>query len=177
MSISFIVPTIGRPTLFEALASIGMLPGDETIVIGPTIYRPRDANIKHLLCDNGNNWGCKERTLGIAEAKGDYLAFLDDDDVYAPEARDKMEQAIQLTPQRPVLFRMIYPDGKVLWDDPVLYCGNVSTAMILIPNRPEMLGQWTTRREGDYDFLDSMKWPEVDIVWRPEIIALMGHND
>ena len=79
--------------------------------------------------------------------------------------------AIADTPTRPSLFRMRYPDGRTLWADPVLRCGNVGTAMMLLPNDPTKLGRWTTRYEGDFDFLASMTWAVADIAWRPIVIA------
>lgn len=174
--ISFIVPTIGRESLSATLASIETWPGDEILVIG--VASPHtDERARYITCERGHDWGCRERTIGISYAKGQYLAFLDDDDLYLPGARQSMQRAIQMAQGRPTLCRMVYPNGCVLWRDPVLRCGNVSTQMMLIPNEPAYLGQWSTRREGDYDFLTSMAWPPASIQWWPEIIARLGHND
>lgn len=174
--ISFIVPTIGRPSLRQTLASIETRDDDEILVIGQ-IPDVADERPVYIDCHSGHDWGCKERTIGLEMATQPYLAFIDDDDVYLPGARQLMAEAIARWPDRPVLFRMRYPNGAILWRDPVLRCGNVSTAQILIPNDRMKLGAWTTRREGDYDFLASMQWPVDQIVWRTEVISLLGHND
>lgn len=172
--ISFIIPTIGRDSLYAAVYSTCAAEGDEIIVVGCADV-PYDRRVNHISCVRGNDWGATERTLGIQTARGTHLAFMDDDDIYLPGARQAMAAAIWETPDKPVLFRIRYPNGRVLWADPALRCGNVSTQMMLIPNVPEMLGVWSKRREGDFDFLASMRFGEI--VFREEIIAAMGHND
>src|SRR5215467_16114485 len=90
--VSVIVPTSDRPsTLREALASIRALEGPDLI-------------FEILVADNGNNpatktvveefgavylrTACKgasaARNVALRAATGDYLAFLDDDDVWLP---------------------------------------------------------------------------------------------
>lgn len=174
--ISFIVPTVGRASLEATLASITCLPGDEVLVIGE-VASVSDPRARLLRCRRGDDWGAKERTLGIAAARGSYLAFMDDDDIYLPGARDAMERAIRAAHGRPTLFRMRYPSGRMLWSEPALRCGNVSTQMMLIPNDPARLGRWSQRREGDFDFLASSGWSESEFVFDPEVVALMGRDD
>jgi hypothetical protein len=177
-TVSFIVPTIGRASLAATLNSIHCVAGDEVIVIGGrvapvTTHLP----VRWIPCQPGGHFGCEERTLGISQARGDYLAFIDDDDTYLPFARHLMTAAMECAWRRPALFRMRYPNGAELWRKPVLEVGNVSTQMMLIPNDRAKLGTWTTRREGDFDFLTSMRWPSAAIAWCPSVIAQMGHNE
>jgi hypothetical protein len=204
--ISFIVPTTGRASLADTLDSIQPYDDDEIIVIGrpcdlpcdpqpsalhtastrlttssfrQTFLHRRLRKVRFIECDPFHDFGATERSIGIAAARGSHLAFMDDDDVYAPGARALMADAIARTPDRPVLFRMRYPSGFVLWQQPVLRMGNVSTQMMLLPNDPAKLGRWQSgRRECDYDFLASMTWPAESIVWRTEKIAdLSDHDD
>jgi len=169
--ISVIVPTTGqRPTLAAALASIECAPEDEILLVGPT--PGPDPRARHLPCASAHDWGATERTQGMAAARGTHLAFLDDDDVFVPGHRTLMARAIARYPDRPVLFRLTYPNGRWLWDTPALTCGNVSTQMILIPNDPARLGSWQSgRRECDFDFLASMRWPVSSIVWATDVIC------
>lgn len=175
--ISFIVPTVGRESLTATLNSIELRDEDEIIVVGAVHDGDFGEQVHFIHCGLGHDWGAKERTLGIQRARGSHLAFIDDDDTYLPGARDAMERALRAAAGRPTLFRMRYPNGKILWHDPVLRCGNVSTQMVLVPNNPLRLGTWSGRREGDFDFLSSMHWSEDEIVFDPEIIALLGHDD
>jgi hypothetical protein len=109
-------------------------------------------------------------------AKGQYIAHIDDDDIYAPGHRALMQDAIQRAPGQPVLFRMQYPSGATLWQEKVLRCGNVGTPMFLIPNQPEKLGTWRSFVGGDFVFLEESKWAPEEFVWREEVVALLGHN-
>ena len=168
--LSFIVPPQGRASLRHTLASIDLWAGDELIVVGPAAVL--DPRARHIACEPAKDWGATERTLGIAAATQPFLAFMDDDDVYAPGARALMQQAIKRAPTRPILFRLEYPNGTRLWADPVIRVGNVSTQMMLIPNDPDRLGSWRSgRRESDFDFLASSKWRPADYVWQTEVIC------
>ncbi len=180
--ISFIVPTIGRPSLNATLRSIETLPGDEIIIIGKNVsaglhslarYRPEIKLVDH---DPGGDWGHKERNFAMPLAKCRYMAHIDDDDIYAPGTRAAMADAIEKTPGRPVLFKMRFPNGITLWEEKRVRCGNLGTPCMLIPNRPTMLGTWGSFVGGDCHFLESSKWTAEDYVWRPEVIALLGHN-
>jgi glycosyltransferase involved in cell wall biosynthesis len=175
MSISFILPTIGRPTLTRTLNSIQRRDDDEILVAG--YINVDDPRPRYFQMDNGRDWGRSERLLMMQYAKCEYLAFIDDDDWYTPDARQQMEDVITTYPGRPVLFRMKYPNGIVIWADEEVRCGNVSTQMILIPNQPEMFGTWTTDRAGDFQFLNSMKWPHSEIVWARQVTVNVGHNE
>jgi hypothetical protein len=181
--ISFIVPTVNRKSLFATLRSIETLPGDEILIVGKdvsggayeTIQRLRP-EIRLVDCEPGGDWGHAERNYATPLARCRYVAHIDDDDVYAPGTRVLMGEAIAKTPGRPVLFRMRYPNGITLWNEEGIRCGNVGTPMFLIPNRPTMLGSWGSFVGGDCHFLETSKWKAEDYVWRPEVIALLGHN-
>jgi predicted O-methyltransferase YrrM len=163
-TISYIIPSLGRPSLKKTLASIETWPGDQILVIQ---HNPPSWD-----------WGSSERNEAISKATCDYLSFMDDDDSYVPGARKIMDTAIRENPQKlPILFKMKYPSGKVLWDKPVLKCGNVGSPMIFIPNIKEKLCLWNGERSADFQFINGWGWSHRKIIWRPEIIALIGHED
>lgn len=174
--ITFLVPTVGRFSLMETLRSIECIDGDEILIVGNPGRVPLDDRCRVLPCPPGGDWGHAERNFAMPYARGRYIAHIDDDDRYAPGTRALMADAIEKTPDRPVLFRMQFPNSITLWDEEEVRCGNVGTPMMLIPNQPEMLGSWGSFVGGDCSFLESSKWRYADYVWRPEIIALLGHN-
>lgn len=169
--ISFIIATIGRPSLAETLASIECWPGDEVLVIG-NVPDKTDGPIRYISCPPGHDWGSTERNRATPLARGRYLSHIDDDDVYVPGARATMASAIVDGQERLVIFRMRYPDGFTIWQDPIVRWGNVGTPMMLIPNVPAKLGQWGERQDcGDLHFLQTMRWTPPEIVWRTDVIA------
>jgi len=164
-TISFIIPTIGRDSLQSTLESIKQWPGDEVLVIR---HNPPSGN-----------WGNAERQEGTDKATCDYLAFIDDDDVYAPKAREIMDKAIEENPNGyPILFKMQYPNGRILWVDKKNRCGNVSAQMMLVPNVKDNLHYWRQHESAaDFQFMNNWKWPHKLTIWREEIICYLGHND
>jgi len=175
--ITFIVPTVGRPSLRSTLRSIEMWPGDEIIVIGKVEgLNGSNPAVRYVPCPPGGDWGHTERNVATPMARCRYIAHIDDDDIYVPGHRALMADAIDKAPGRPTLFRMQYPNGITLWRDPKIYCGNVGTPMFLIPNMPTRLGTWQPFVGGDCAFLEGCKWDADEIVWRPEITVSLGHN-
>lgn len=173
--ISFIIASTGRPTLKATLASIETKEGDEIIVVG-SMGDVHDPRVQFIPYPPGRDWGHTERNFAARAASGRYIAHIDDDDVYAPGTHWLMEHAARTTPNRPVLFRMMFPNGLTLWQEKKIRCGNVGTPMFFLPNRPDMFGTWGPFVGGDCHFLETSKWEEGEYVWRSEVIALLGHN-
>ncbi len=173
--ITFLVPTVGRQSLITTLNSIECWEGDEILIVGNG-YRVNDPRARYVDCLPGGDWGHTERNFATPHARGRYIAHIDDDDIYAPGTRALMADAIEQTPDRPVLFRMRFPNGITLWREPEIKCGNVGTPMMLLPNELKKFGEWQSFVGGDCAFLESSKWLPSDYVWRPEVIALLGHN-
>jgi glycosyltransferase involved in cell wall biosynthesis len=166
-SISFIIPTLRRLTLQRAIDSIEVWPRDEVVVVASDPPGIRVA------------WGNPERQEGTDRARCDYLAFLDDDNTYVQGHRALMDAAIREgEPHVPILFRIRYPGGRMLWERRWVKNGNVDSQMILVPNRPEMLHDWRSKqRFADFHFINQWRWPAKSIKWREEVIALMSHED
>jgi len=171
-TISFIVPTVGRSTLAATVASIKRLPGDELLVIQHE--KP------------SGNWGNDERQEGQDRASCEYVAFLDDDDIYVSDHRKIMAAAISANPGKPVVFQIQYPDGRtlprpsnILGRPPMIKNGNVSSQMFLFPNDKKMLSRWDGHhRWADFHYIARSGWGHrANFVWRDEIIALLGHED
>src|SRR5438445_5018813 len=133
-TLSIIVPTRGRKTLKRTLRSISrqVQPGDEVLV----------------LCDDSGDAGDTARMNAMPRACGTHLAFIDDDDVYVPDALEKMRRFAREHPGRIGIFKMKHPAGTTHWreGEPVLRYANVSTQTFLVPNVPGKLGRWQEGR-------------------------------
>lgn len=178
-SISFVIATIGRESIAKTLASIEVWDGDEIVVVGGQVDLPRTVArdcIRHIHCPPGNDWGHTERNYVAPFLRGNYVAHIDDDDVYSSGHRALMAEAIDRAPGHPTLFRMRYPNGVTLWGHTSVMHGNVGTPMMLLPNEPDKFGVWGSFDGGDCHFLQTMKWGAEEIVWRPEVTVHLGHN-
>lgn len=158
--LSIIVASSGRGSLKRTLASIApqLHPGDELLV---------DVN-------DDAPWGHSARNRMMPRAEGDFLLFIDDDDVYVDGAFETIRGAISGEPARVHMFRMRYATGGVLWQTPTVECGNVSTQMVCAPNRPGQLGRWGDRYQGDFDFIVSTVRLQGKPVWHEDVIAVYG---
>ena len=164
-TISFIIPTLGRESLQQTFDSIETWEGDEILTIQHT--------------PPSGNWGNAERQEGTDKAKCNYLAFLDDDDIYVQGARKIMDIAIRENLNNyPIMFKMQYPSGRIIWKDKKIACGNIGAPMFLVPNVKKNLHIWEPARSAaDFIFADKWAWPAKLTIWREEIIALLSHND
>lgn len=136
-TLTIVIATKGRDSLADTIRSATPLrPGDEILVLR------RDCA-----------WGHAARNEALQRCNGTHLLFIDDDDTYAPGALDEIRDAVREAPDRVHLFAMRYTDGDVLEPAWPLQIGRVSTQMMCVPNRPELLGRFGDRYEGDYDFV------------------------
>lgn len=178
-SLTVIIATVGRPTLARTLQSLqGQAPEEVLLAVdGPSaaavrIWEASGVKGRVLTLADGphNDWGHTARNRALAQVRTTHALYMDDDDSYEPWAMECVRAAITRHPNRPVLFRMRYPNGRLLWDKPVLECGNVSTQILVHP----MLryGAWGERYEGDFDFIASTcaLYPEGPL-WDEAVIA------
>jgi glycosyltransferase involved in cell wall biosynthesis len=160
VTISVIVGTGGRPTLVRALKSLvpQLEPGDEVMI----------------LRDDSGDAGDTPRNDAMPRARGTHLTFLDDDDVYVPDALAKMRRFAEENPGRIGIFKLEYVAGNRRWVDPVLRYKNVSTQTFLVPNVPGKLGKWERagRVAGDFRFIEATARLQGDPVFVDEVTVL-----
>jgi hypothetical protein len=110
----------------------------------------------------------------VERAAGTHLVFMDDDDLFASGAFATMRSFATTHPDRIGIFRMRLDDDRVIWTDPEVRGGNVSSQMFCVPNIPGKLGRWDHGREraADYAFIAETVRLQGEPVFRPEIIAL-----
>ena len=198
LSICIPTPGRGRP-LRRCLISIAtqpLYPGDEVLVAGDTTdgplpdvedlvkdfgpqfhYLPVAGTIHQL--DDGvdcHSYGHDQLNAAMAAAKGDYLLAQDDDDVYVRGAFAAVRGlAASLSEPRPMMFRFVTRFRTLLWATPEVRYEWIGGHNLVLPNRKDRLGQWTSRYQGDFDWVRSSldKWPggDADIVWDERVLS------
>ena len=159
-SFSIIVGTSGRPSIQRTLASIvsQLEPGDEVIVIR----------------DDSGDAGDTPRNDAMPRARGTHLLFMDDDDVYVPDALAKMRRFADSNPGRIGIFKLEYVVGNRRWVEPELRFKNVSTQTFLVPNVPGKLGRWERkgRIAGDFVFIEETARLQGEPIFVDEVTVL-----
>ncbi len=186
MTLSVIVPTPDGGFLPALFASVRpqIREGDEVVVVGDTHSAPL-ADVREMVEAEGHRWleldagrhawGHPQINYGMEHARGDYLVFIDDDDVFAGDAFTNIRRAIRrLHEPRPLMFRFRSMRHGTLWRQKVVAHAGVGGHEFVVPNIPDRLGEWSDAYEGDFHFMrDTLaKWPPDSLVWREEIIAI-----
>lgn len=180
LDLTVIIPTIGRPTLAATLASIPKGAVREVLVlhdglpdVGLGVDHP-DARVWYA--PKANGIGHPQRNAGMRLARGRWLAFMDDDDIYTPRAFAHIKAHLTDEPV-PHIFKMRFQHGHELWRTQEVRHGNVGTPMFVVPNLPGKLGEWPVRRSGDFDFIRDTCELQGSPVWCDELIALIRPHE
>jgi len=187
VSLSFLVPTAGRPELRNLLASLSFQMGerDECLIIGDThdgplddvealvrSYGPRYRYIEHDAGEHAH--GHPQMNAGMAAARGDWLVFNDDDDVFVPGCVETI-RTVADGRTVPVLFRYLNYYGFLVWVERGLFAENyIGGHCLVCPNDLGRLGRWSDRYAGDWDFVNETVafYGLTKILWRDEVIAI-----
>lgn len=116
---SIIIPTHGRPELLrQALNSVlaQTFSDFEVIVVddGSPISPERTHDSRVRLVTHGTNLGASvARNTGIEAATGDYLCFLDDDDLYTPDRLEIADEGLRHSPATACSKIFVNPDWSV----------------------------------------------------------------
>jgi hypothetical protein len=155
-SISVILATSGRETLQDAVDS----------VIG--------AHELHVIHDASKDYGNTVRNEWMQKCTGTHIAFLDDDDVYTPDAIAAMEA--MASSDHLSIFRMNHMEG-ILWRDKRFKFTNFGTPCLVVPNQPELLGTWRAFTEfgrgGDWMFAEETVKNMGGPTWCDHVVALI----
>lgn len=201
-TLSAIVPTAARDierlgklrrSMLSALHQ--MREGDELIIAGDLRDGPLDsarelcgrlgaeapegACVRFVGHDAGRmDWGHSQINRAMECARGEWLTFSDDDDMWTAGAFDAMREAIAaLSSPAPLLFKFRAHFGMTFWHTEGLAAlAHIGGHCIVTPNLPSLLGTWSERYEGDFDFLKGTLdlWAAVGVepIWVDRLIAV-----
>ena len=197
--VSVIIPTFNRSRyLRQAIASVlaQTYPHFEIIVVddGSTdetrtvAESSRDPKIRYTWQDNAGRSAARNR--GLELARGEYIAFLDDDDFYLP---DKLSQQTAYLEAHPAVdlvgagTQMVDEQERVLrvwrnWEDQpelslpaCLYACPLPTCTVLFRRRAlDLLDRWfdpELDRAEDTDFFTRLLLAGCRMAWLPEIVS------
>lgn len=191
--LSLICPAMGRSTTGAMIESVShqLREGDELLIIGDgplpelrelvKVHSELFPRVVYLeLLDHVGDFGCTPCDFGIAHAQGDYVFFIGDDDLVAPDAIEIIHKYVDEQPDVPHLFAMVH-SGRVL--GPHLQCGNVSGQQIVVPRdmskMPLMQDVHPEQRAvSDWIFIEKVHqaWGK-STVFHDEIIAILPRQN
>jgi hypothetical protein len=192
VSLTVVVPTIGRPSLRRILQDLAaeLRDVDEVLVVGDgpqpqaaafvdALAPSSSAAVRYFETPPAHFWGNPQRRAAFERARGTHILSFDDDDRVVVGAVGKICATLKMQPERPHLFRLWYRMG-LIWSDRKIRESNVGTQMIAFPNRRGRIGFWSDKYTGDYDFVRSTVdlYPdrEASVVWCETPIAVHGHD-
>lgn len=197
--LTVVVMTIGRANLAATLASVReQAPASdcELLVIGdihagawvqalgPVPRLCAQYQARYLPFDGGvNHYGCPQRTYGQAKARGAWIAYLQDDALWADGAWAAIQSSIASHPPSPRLFRVeTWQPSRVargleprwtIWREPTLAEGNVDGDALVVPNVQDQLAPWpTTHYASDFDAIAATValWRGA-VQWEPFVLV------
>lgn len=123
----------------------------------------------------GRHWGHYARSRAVELARGDFIAYLDDDDLYLPRHCSLLVSALNAHPEAGFAFsQMRYANGEVTVGHDEPWECDIGTPMIM--HRREVL------RHGSWDHADEMEdwrlvksWLDAGVQWTfvPRVTVLI----
>lgn len=189
-SLSIITPVIRWKTLKRMLTQLvpQLTSKDEALIVGDgpqpecrkVVEEFRCPYLKYWDGKETRKWGNHQRNEAIARATGTHLVFIDDDDQLNPWGLKVIREVASTYHDRPIMFRVRHPKGKLLGVLHRIERTNVSGQMFVPPNRKDRLDCWGASACADFGFIRRTvdKYPDRDngIVWREEMPIIPGRQ-
>lgn len=181
---SIIIPSVGRGTLQKTVDSVlpQLKSGDELILCGEKGKTIIPSSVHYISLPLGLNSGASERNVGLTYARGNFLYFLDDDNVMQPGALDVMKQMVALDPKVLHIFRIdvFIPGESVpikMWKTQEICDGNTDTQMLVTPNL-RILPRWNERKRKYHDTLFAHEVAAlIPVKFHEDVIASVWPSD
>lgn len=134
-----------------------------------TAQAPAGARFEELPGHQYSQWGHYARLRGIELAKGDYIAFLDDDNAYRPEHIGSLVTALEAQPDAGFAYSqiMMHQDGnRYVVGAPTPCCGGIDTSAMMC--RREALDAATWQWYPGIPTIDwdlAQRWMQAGLSW------------
>lgn len=118
--ITFIIPSIGRPTLANTIASLQRMenPNWKAIVVFDGVEEKHidDARVTTMRIEKTgmHNYAGRVRNSGIQRATTEWVGFVDDDDTLQPTYVTRFHEHVEKAHPDVIIFRMKNSDGRIL---------------------------------------------------------------
>jgi glycosyltransferase involved in cell wall biosynthesis len=168
--VSIIIPTYDRPKLlsltlesikaqtftdYEVIVVDDGAPNEETKMVCD-----RFSKVSYFKIDNSGG-PAKPRNIGISKAKGDYIAFIDDDDLWLPLKLAKQVEILDKNPE----FGLVHSPCRIMDKD-----GNISEILIGKPGSPDVKhGNVAMRMAGNWTLMTS------SVLVRKKVLEKVGY--
>jgi len=103
-------------------------------------------------------------------AVGEFITYMDDDDVYTPGALATIKERVAEHPGRAGVFRIRYPNGTLRWKEPKKYRSNVGGHCIVPPNLPG-LPPWLPMGHAGTQHVEDCARKFAPAVWHEDVIV------
>lgn len=150
--------------------------GPDFTEVGPEFFQPEkdlygEDLVFHVLPENLGYWGHGIRNKYQGSFSSDYIHHGDDDDNYCEGVLPQIKHDLVVEFGKVLLYRFRNSDG-IRWSHRSIEHGNIGTPSGLIPNRPEIFGEWGNFHGGDSQFYSQLreKVGDGNIVWKDLII-------
>jgi glycosyltransferase involved in cell wall biosynthesis len=119
--------------------------------------------------DPAVRWGVAARLRALEMAKGEYIAYLDDDNSFRPEHVGRLVAALEADPEAGWAYSRMQVSGRgtpyIIGTDPPA-CGLIDTSQIM--HRRELLEVATWRDDGSQETVDwdlAARWIAAGATW------------
>lgn len=145
MKVSVVIPTYKRPEkLKRAIQHVldQTFQAFEVIIVSDGAHEATDEamstyqaheNIRYYSYPT-NQGANHARNIGIKKAKGEYIAFLDDDDIWAPTKLEKQVNVLDENPEVGLVYtgkKTVYPEYNISYTHAPKATGDLSTKIFL----------------------------------------------
>ncbi len=151
------------PTIPEGAEWIVVMDRSNCDDVPPAVLRHPLARV---MAHEGGSWGNRQRNLGMWEAAGDFVYFLDDDNIIHPNLMPLLDRVTGVFREPALVMDQVNADGSLRMRATFPAPGRVDTAQVVLPRFLALGAEWAdSRRDADGQFFFDV------LVRRPDLFV------